>query len=75
MVKDIFSMTKEEFIEKMRLLHENIKEENARYGLPTTGYSETYRCVVDTYKDGRIEKVDINKTKPKVAKYQNYPTF
>ena len=65
-------MTEEELAEKVRQLHETVREENAKYGLPTTGYSEVYKCVIDTYKDGRIEKVNINKTRPKVEKNQNY---
>jgi len=72
MATDIFSMTQEEFREKARELHAKVKEENASYGLPTTGYSETHKCVVDTYEDGRIEMVDIKKAARSVPKNQHY---
>jgi hypothetical protein len=72
MVKDIFSMTQAEFAEKVKKQHLNIKEENAKYGLPTTGYSETLHCVVDTYFDGKTEKVDVNAVKLSIPKKQHY---
>ena len=72
MAEDIFTMTREEFQEKVRQQHIRVKTQNAKFGLPTTGYSETHKCVVDTYIDGRIKKVTVSKTAVKVARNQIY---
>ena len=68
MAKDIFTMTREEFQEKVKLQHLRVKSQNAEFGLPTTGYSETHKCVVETYISGRVKKININKSAVKVAK-------
>jgi hypothetical protein len=74
MVKDIFSMSKAEFNAKFKALHKKIKEENARFNLPTTGYSDIYKCVVNTYIDGTVEKVSIQ-SEPSIHKSQIYPGY
>jgi hypothetical protein len=74
MVKDIFSMSKAEFTAKFKALHKKIKEENASFNLPTTGYSDMHKCVVNTYIDGRVEKVTIE-SQPSIHKSQIYPGY
>ncbi|MFN6945390.1 MAG: hypothetical protein ACK4ND_10615 [Cytophagaceae bacterium] len=72
MPKDIFNMPKDEFQKKFTEIYQGVKEENARHGLPTTGYSDKHGCVVDTYPDGRIVKVNVKKTRNNPRKNQYY---
>ena len=75
MAKDIFSMSQKEFKQKFKQLHDNIKEENAGYGLPTTGYSDKYKAFVDTYKDGKVVKVDVSRTTSNPSKIIIYSGY